>query len=133
MGLVPSNCRALLKSPLPDPLPTSPSWGEGIDRGLGGGIKMRPSRRYGRILTFLAAWIFERFLPLLQEFIRLAGAVQIRKTRHLPSNLPDALVQFLILQLPAFIKFLPGLWNRGLLRNHPGVERAADIAQTLQR
>jgi hypothetical protein len=28
-------------SPLPDPLPTSPSWGEGIDRGLGGGIKMR--------------------------------------------------------------------------------------------
>src|SRR2546425_5031687 len=43
-GLVPSNCRALLKSPLPDPLPTSPSWGEGIDRGLGGGIKMRPRR-----------------------------------------------------------------------------------------
>src|SRR6266700_8053735 len=40
-GLFPSNCRALLKSPLPDPLPTSPSWGEGIDRGLGGCIKMR--------------------------------------------------------------------------------------------
>ena len=40
--LVPSNCRALLKSPLPDPLPTSPSWGEGIDRGLGSGIKTRP-------------------------------------------------------------------------------------------
>src|SRR5438128_357350 len=38
-GLVPSNYRALLKSPLPDP--TSPSWGEGIDCGLGGGI-MRP-------------------------------------------------------------------------------------------
>src|SRR6266571_6491966 len=41
-GLVPSNCRALLKSPLPDPLPTSSSWGEGIDRGLGGCIKTRP-------------------------------------------------------------------------------------------
>src|SRR5881396_359855 len=31
-GLFPSNCRALLKSPLLDP--TSPSCGEGIDRGL---------------------------------------------------------------------------------------------------
>ena len=41
-GLVPSNCRALLKSPLPDPLPASASCGEGIDRGLGGGIKTRP-------------------------------------------------------------------------------------------
>src|SRR5436190_23568525 len=27
---------------LPGPLPTSPSWGEGIDRGLGAGIKTRP-------------------------------------------------------------------------------------------
>src|SRR5207247_4882514 len=27
-GLVPSNCRALLKSPIPDPLPTSPSCGD---------------------------------------------------------------------------------------------------------
>src|SRR5437773_12160526 len=44
-GLVPSNCRALLKSPLPDPLPTSSSWGEGISRGLGGGIKTRPADR----------------------------------------------------------------------------------------
>src|SRR5439155_25047893 len=43
-GLVPSNCRALLRSPLPDPFPTSPPRGEGIDRGLGGGIKMRPAR-----------------------------------------------------------------------------------------
>src|SRR5216117_226307 len=30
-------------SPLPRPLPTSPSWGEGIGRGLGGGIKTRPN------------------------------------------------------------------------------------------
>ena len=87
-GLVPSNCRALLSSPLPeptaievgefrqdrsadfsplravlgapergglksallnsmtglpDPLPTSPSWGEGISCGPGGGIKLRPA------------------------------------------------------------------------------------------
>src|SRR5439155_12225889 len=42
-GLVPSNCRALVNSPLPDPLTTSPSWGEGIRRGLGGGIKTRCS------------------------------------------------------------------------------------------
>src|SRR6266498_1126955 len=30
-------------SPLPDPLPTSPSWGEGIDRGPGGSIKQTQS------------------------------------------------------------------------------------------
>src|SRR5438093_12715238 len=54
-GLDPSNCRALLSSPLPDPLPTSPSWGEGISRGPAGGIKMRPvnggghhTRRFAR-------------------------------------------------------------------------------------
>src|SRR5213083_1265598 len=37
-------------SPLPEPLPTCPSWGEGIDRGLGRGIKMRPCafKRLGR-------------------------------------------------------------------------------------
>ena len=39
-GLLPSNYSALLNSPLP----TSLSWGEGIDRGLGGGNKMRPLR-----------------------------------------------------------------------------------------
>src|SRR5436309_11414078 len=40
-GLVRSTGRAFLKS-LPNSLPASPSWGEGILRGLGGGIKMRP-------------------------------------------------------------------------------------------
>src|SRR5438309_7185553 len=35
-------------SPLPDPLPTSPSWGEGIHRGLGGGIKTRPFQGGGQ-------------------------------------------------------------------------------------
>src|SRR5207247_4757438 len=95
------------------------------------------SRRYGMYsyfgdttLAFLPDWIFDGLLPLLQEFIRLARAVQKRKARNLPSHLPDALVQFWIFQLAAFIKFLPGLWNGGLLRNHPGVERTADIAQT---
>ena len=33
------------------PSPPSPSWGEGIDRGLGGGIKMRPQTRCPRRAT----------------------------------------------------------------------------------
>jgi len=45
-GLLPSNYSALLNSPLP----TSLSWGEGIDRGLGGGNKMRP----------IGAWLPEK-------------------------------------------------------------------------
>jgi len=31
-----------LESPLPYPLPTPLSWGEGIDQRHGGGVKMRP-------------------------------------------------------------------------------------------
>src|SRR6266852_3404940 len=39
--------------PLPASLPTSLSWGEGIDRGLGGGIKTRPSAPGSNHLGFL--------------------------------------------------------------------------------
>src|SRR6266487_2320536 len=51
-------------SPLPDPLPTSRSWGEGIDRGLGRGIKQlkRGPRVEGAPVLVCAG---PEFLPLL--------------------------------------------------------------------
>src|SRR6266536_2593080 len=41
-------------SPLPNPLPTSPSWGEGIDRGLGV-TKMRPQTAVTRKIALFRA------------------------------------------------------------------------------
>ena len=52
---------------------------------------------------------------------------------HVPSDLPDALVQLRIFQIPGIIKFLPGLWNGSLLRDHPGVQRATNLSQTVHR
>src|SRR2546430_17703568 len=47
-------CRAPLKSPLPHPLPTPPSWGEGIDRGRGGGNPDAPRCWLSKVCCFQA-------------------------------------------------------------------------------
>jgi hypothetical protein len=57
-----------------------------------------------RYLTVPATWIFACLLPPLQEFVRLAGAVQICKAGHLPSDLPDALVQLRVFQIPVLYR-----------------------------
>jgi hypothetical protein len=62
-------------------------------------------------LTVLAAWIHERLLPFLQEFVRLAGAMQIGKARDLSANFLDAFVQVWVFQIAGIIKFLPCLGN----------------------
>src|SRR5262249_23024912 len=81
-------------------------------------------------LTVFAAWVHACFLPFLQEFVPLTGAVQIGETRHLPSDVSNALIQLWVFEIPGVVKFLPGLRNGGLLRNHPGMKRAPDFAQT---
>jgi hypothetical protein len=59
--------------------------------------------------------------------------MQICKARYLSANFIDAFVQVWIFQILAIIKFLPCLGNRGLLGDDPGVERAADLSQTVDR
>jgi hypothetical protein len=48
--------------------------------------------------------------------------MQICKARYLSANFLDAFVQVWVFQIPAIIKFLPCLGNRGLLGDDPGVE-----------
>src|SRR5215510_10444899 len=59
--------------------------------------------------------------------------MQIGKARYLPSDISNALLQLWVFEIPGIVKFLPGLRNGGLLRNHPGMQRATDFAQTVHR
>jgi hypothetical protein len=60
-----------------------------------------------RRLAFLSAWIHQRLFPVLEEFIGLARAVQVRKARHLPAYWADALREFWIFEVAGAIEFLP--------------------------
>src|SRR6185295_11447342 len=48
------------------------------------------------------------------------------------ADLPKAIRNSGILHLAALIKYLPGLRNRGLLGNDPGVQRAAYVTKTVE-
>src|SRR5437867_4326963 len=74
-----------------------------------------------------------RFLPVSYELQSVFALVQAREAGYLPAYFFQPLLQLRIGDRSVLGKYFPGYGNRGLLRNHPRVQRPADVAQAVHR
>src|SRR5215472_3574910 len=80
-----------------------------------------------------SAGIRLRLLPRLEEIQSAFALVQAREARYLSTDVLQTFLDFRIGDLAILAKNLPRLRNRRLFRDYPGVQRAADVAQRVQR